>query len=130
MKTIRVTFFSIAGGSVVAVYTVTPLAVSLRPLLSGLLVPVLVALVVISACAARIISVLHRTAPFADAAPGLLAMPILETANLGKLPQGAPADVTDIPGQTHTRPRLAAGRTPERRPVGRHRAGGRPIAVR
>ena len=78
MKTIKLFFFTVTSGAVVGVYAVAPFAVSLRPVVGGLLMPAIIAVGIVTACAIRIVTVLRRAAPFADAASDLLIMPVVE----------------------------------------------------
>lgn len=77
MKTTRLFFFTATGGAVVGVYAVVPFAASFRPVLGGLLLPAVLAIAIVSASTTRIVTILRRTAPFAEASSDLLSMPVL-----------------------------------------------------
>jgi hypothetical protein len=77
VKVLRLIFFSATGTAVVCVYAVAPIAVGLRPLLGGFLLPFAIAFAVIGVCAVRIVVILRRTAPFTETSSELLTMPVL-----------------------------------------------------
>jgi hypothetical protein len=82
VRAVKLVFFTATSGTVVAVYVVAPFADSLRSVFAGLLLPVMIALAVVGACAAKIVLVLRRTTPFGGASSDLLAMPVLDLAAL------------------------------------------------
>jgi len=89
VKTVKLFLFTATGGAVVGVYAVAPFALSLRPELGGLLLPAGLALVIVGGCALKIVTVLQRTAPFANDYSDLLTMPVIE---LDALERKSPAE--------------------------------------
>jgi len=77
MKILRLLFFTITGSAIVTLYVVTPIIVTFRPVLGGMLWPVAVAFALIAPCAVRIIAILRRTAPIITDSDDLLAIPLL-----------------------------------------------------
>jgi hypothetical protein len=103
VKTMKLLFFTSTGGAVVGIYAVAPFTASLRPVLGGLLLPVVLAIAIVSTCATKIVTILRRTAPFAEASSDLLSMPVLmleEFARQG-LSESAPLAVA-WPAQAET----------------------------
>ena len=99
MKVIKLVLFSATGTTVVCVYAVAPVAVSLRPLLGGFLLPVLLAFAIIGLFAVRILTILRRTVPFAEPSGELLSLPVLDLPVLER--DGQP---TSGPAGNRTRP--------------------------
>jgi hypothetical protein len=110
VKTIKLILFIATGGGVIGIYAVAPFTLSLRPLLGGLLLPAGLALTIVSACAAKIVMVLRRTAPFTEVSSDRLMMPVVE---LEQLPRAAGSS------------RTGEAQTPGSAPV-----AGRPVADR
>jgi hypothetical protein len=80
VRTVSFSLFMMTGSAVIGVYVVVPLMASLRPLVGSLLLALALALVILIGCAARIVSILRRTAPFVADSSGLLEMPLLSPA--------------------------------------------------
>jgi hypothetical protein len=77
VRVVRLLLFTMTSGAVVTVYAVAPFVLSFRLLLTGLALPTAIALAIVAACAAKIVTVLRRTAPFVEDRSDLLLMPVL-----------------------------------------------------
>jgi hypothetical protein len=72
--------FVMTGSAVIGIYVVAPLMASLRPLVGSPLLALALALAIVIGFAARVVSILRRTAPFVADSSGLLEMPLLSPA--------------------------------------------------
>lgn len=77
MKTLKCCCLVCTAFMVVFLYIVAPIAMTLRPMLGGLLRPLVAAIVITLLCATGIITILRRSAPIATGPRGLLMMPVV-----------------------------------------------------